>query len=84
VAVFTVEQGKRYRAEISLRFFERIVSNETIASRLREAGFTEVRVDGSGASRHAEALWPKPDTTGEMPAQIATIAELPPDPVTDL
>ena len=84
MAVLTAQQGKRYRAEVSLRFFERIVSNETIASRLREAGFTEVRVDGSGASRHAEALWPGPDTTGEMPAQIATIAELPPDPVTDL
>ena len=84
MAVFTVQQGKRYRAEISLRFFERIVSNETIASRLREAGFTEVRVDGSGASRHAEALWPGPDTTAEMPAQIATIAELPSDSVTDV
>jgi hypothetical protein len=84
MAVFTVQQGKRYRAEISLRFFERIVSNETIASRLREAGFTEVRVDGSGATRHAEALWPGPDTTAEMPAHIATIAELPNDPVTDV
>jgi hypothetical protein len=84
MAVFTVQQGKRYRAEISLRFFERIVSNETIASRLREAGFTEVRVDGSGATRHAQALWPGPDTTAEMPAQIATIAELPSDRVTDV
>ena len=56
MAVFTVGQGKRYRAEISLRFFERIVSNETIESRLREAGFTDVRVGGSGATRHAEAL----------------------------
>ena len=44
MAVFTVEQGKRYRAEIALRFYERIVSNETIESRLREAGFTDVRV----------------------------------------
>ena len=83
MAVFTVGQGKRYRAEISLRFFERIVSNETIESRLREAGFTDVRVGGSGATRHAEALWPGPDTTAEMPAQIASIAELPPEPVTD-
>ena len=80
MAVFTVEQGK----QISLRFFERIVSNETIASRLREAGFTDVRVDGSGATRHAQALWPGPDPTAEMPAQIATIAELPSDSVTDV
>jgi hypothetical protein len=39
MADFTVEQGKRYRAEISLGFFERIVSNETIESRLREESF---------------------------------------------
>ena len=78
MAVFTVEQGKRYRAEISLGFFERIVSNETIESRLREAGFADVRVEGSGATRHALALWPGSDTTAEMPAQIASIAELPP------
>ena len=78
MAEFTVQQGKRYRAEISLRFFERIVSNETIESRLREAGFADVRVEGIGAARQAEALWPGPDTTAEMPAQIASIAELPP------
>ena len=83
MAVFTVGQGKRYRAEISLGFFERIVSNETIESRLREAGFADVRVRGSGATRHAEALWAGPDTTAEMPAQIASIAELP-DPLTDV
>jgi hypothetical protein len=83
MAVFTVEQGKRYRAEISLGFFERIVSNETIESRLREAGFADVRVEGSGATRHAQAIWPGPDTTAEMPAQIASIAELPPEPLTD-
>jgi hypothetical protein len=43
MAQFTVQQGKRDRAEILLGFFERIVSNETIESRLREAGFSEVR-----------------------------------------
>ena len=43
MAEFTVQQGKHYRAEISLRFFERMVSNETIEPRLREAGFADVR-----------------------------------------
>ena len=76
MAEFTVQQGKRYRAEISLRFFERIVSNETIESRLREAGFTDVRAEGRGATRHAEAIWPGPDTTATMPAQIASLAEV--------
>ena len=59
------------------------MSNETIESRLREAGFADVRVEGSGASRRAEARWPGLDTTAIMPAQIASIAELP-DPLTDV
>ncbi len=84
MATFTVQQGKRYRAGISLGFFERIVSNETIASRLREAGFTDVSVEGSGAARRAEALWPGPDASAEMPAQIASIVELPADPAIEV
>jgi hypothetical protein len=42
MATFTAQQAKRYRAKISLGFFQRIVSNDTIASRLREAGFSVV------------------------------------------
>ena len=77
MAAFTVQQGKRYRAEISLGLIERLASNETIAARLRDAGFSDVRVWGSGGTRHAEALWPGPDTTAAMPAQIASVSELP-------
>ena len=76
MADFTVQQGKRYRAEISLGFFERIVSSETIASRLREAGFSEVIVSGSGAMRSAEALWSRPDTTAPMPVQVTSVTEI--------
>jgi hypothetical protein len=42
MATFTVQQGKRYRATISLGFFERFASNDTIAGKLRDAGFYEV------------------------------------------
>ena len=79
MATFTAQQGKRYRAEISLGFFERLVSNDTIESRLREAGFSDVRVWGSGGIRYAEALWPGADTTATMPTQVAAIAEIPSD-----
>ena len=67
MAVFTVEQGKRYRAEISLRFFERIVSNETIESRLREA-------DSLTYARGKRVLPVTPRRSGH-----ASIAEHPPD-----
>ena len=75
MATFTVRQGKRYRATLSLGWLERWASNETIAGKLRDAGFSEVKVDGSGATRLAEALWPGPDTTAEMPSQIVEVIE---------
>ena len=74
--IFTVHQGKRYRATITLGFLERFASNDTIADKLREAGFTEVTVTGSGGTREAEAIWPKEDVTAEMPLQIASVTEI--------
>jgi hypothetical protein len=76
MATFTVQQGKRYRATISLGFIERLAGNETIADRLRQAGFAEVRVSGTGATRYAEGLWASADATAEMPAQIASVSEI--------
>jgi len=76
MATFTVQQGKRYRARIELGWLETLASNELIAGKLRAAGFTEVAVDGSGGTRQAEALWPNPDSTGELPSQIAEISEI--------
>jgi hypothetical protein len=58
MATFTVRQGKRYRATITLGWLERWASNEMIADKLHDAGFTDVKVEGSGGTRQAEALWP--------------------------
>ena len=44
MATFTVQQGKRYRATITLGGIERWASNEMIAGRLRDAGFSDVAV----------------------------------------
>jgi len=76
MAVFTVRQGKRYRATIVLKGIERWASNETIAERLRTAGFADVTVSGIGDKRAAEAAWPGPDNTGEMPAQVTEVVEI--------
>jgi hypothetical protein len=72
---FTVRQGKRYRAVITLGWLERWAGNDTIAAKLKDAGFSEVVVQGSGGTRTAEALWPGPDTTAEMPSQITQVIE---------
>jgi len=76
MTTFTVRQGKRYRATISLGMLERLASNHAIAEKLRAAGFSDVTVTGSGAVRMAEALWPNPDATAQMPNQIAAVAEV--------
>lgn len=76
MATFTVHQGKRYRASITLSGIERWASNEMIAGRLRDAGFAEVAVTGLGTARVAEAVWAGPDNTGEMPAQVTEVVEI--------
>jgi hypothetical protein len=76
MAAFSVRQGKRYRATISLGLVERLATNDVIADRLRAAGFSEVSVNGSGATRLAEALWPGADTSAELPTQLTEVVEL--------
>ncbi|MFA5898791.1 MAG: hypothetical protein WC829_06720 [Hyphomicrobium sp.] len=76
MSIFTVRQGRRYRASIALGLLERLAGNDVIAERLRDAGFTDVNVTGSGAERLAVALWPSEDATAEMPNQIKAVTEI--------
>jgi hypothetical protein len=76
MARFTVRKGKRYRAFLSLGPVERPAANEMIASKLREAGFTDVKVSGSGANRVAEGVWPAADAAAEMPRQIIKVIDV--------
>jgi hypothetical protein len=76
VAAFTVHQGKRYRASISLGMLESFASNDTIAERLQTAGFIDISVSGVGRTRIAEALWRDADATAELPKQITEVVEL--------
>lgn len=73
MAVFTVRQGGRYRATLTLGWLERWASNDQIVERLRAAGFSDISVSGSGWTRIAEASWPGSDTTAEMPSQITEV-----------
>lgn len=76
MATFTVRQGKRYRASLSLGWLERWAGNDTVAEKLKAAGFSEVSVSGEGGKRVAEALWAGPDATGEMPSQVIEVVEV--------
>jgi hypothetical protein len=76
MAKFTVRKGRRYRATIRLTGLKRLASNDTVAGVLRSAGFAEVRVEGSGGTRYAEALWPKADISADIPPEIVKVEEI--------
>jgi hypothetical protein len=76
VANFTVRQGKRYRAILSLGFLERIASNDMIGKKLTDAGFADVSVSGKGATRVAEGSWLGPDASATMPSQVVNVIDI--------
>ena len=76
MSAYTVHQGRRYRAILTLGCAEQFASNDMTAQRLRDAGFTEVSVTGHGHSREATALWPHNDTTAQIPSQVSSIQEI--------
>jgi len=55
---------------------ERLASNDLVAQKFRELGFSDVRVSGKGSTRRAEALWPARDASAEIPTQIKSITEI--------
>lgn len=76
-ASFTVRNGHRYRATLSLGGFEQFAGNDLIAGKLRGYGFANVSVTGSGTTRYAEGTWTGPDTTGQLDSHIVSVAEIP-------
>lgn len=76
MSTFTVRRGYRYRAEISLGVLESLAGNEAVAARLRDAGFIDVSVAGTGRRRVAEGLWPNADASAPMPHQITAVTEI--------
>ncbi|WP_050031528.1 M15 family metallopeptidase [Bradyrhizobium sp. LTSP857] len=74
---FTVRQGRRYHATVRLPGIEQWATNETIAQNLRKVGFSEIEVEGSGHTREARALWPKPDSTSSIDEHLVDVFELP-------
>ena len=73
---FTVHQGKRYRATLSLGSVERLAGNAQIAQKFRALGFVSVRVSGSGVKRKVEGVWPGKDMSANLPRQIVAVAKL--------
>jgi hypothetical protein len=69
----TLVSGKRYRGTVELAWYQTIASNEDVAGKFRELGFTDVKVTGSGSIRSGEGTWSKPDQAIDKPAQIKKV-----------
>jgi hypothetical protein len=76
-ATFTVRQGKRYQAVVTLNWFEQqVATNATIAGQLATLGFSSVVVTGAGATRQVAGTWMGADTTAQIDAHLSDIVEV--------
>ena len=73
---FTVREGKRYCATLSLNSVERLADNALIARKFRALGFSRVHVSGTGAMRRVEGVWHRKDASATLPRQIVAVARL--------
>jgi hypothetical protein len=51
-----------------------VASNDMVADKFREVGFTDVVVTGSGGTRIAEGVWPHDDAAAEIPSEVSDIS----------
>ncbi len=72
----TLTTGQRYAATISLGWMEQVASNETIADKLKAAGFAGVSVDGKGRKRVAVGIWTGPSQSVDLPSQISNVTAI--------
>lgn len=76
-APFLVRPNKRYRATVTLSFWEATVaSNGMIEDQFRELGFKDPTVTGSGTERKGEALWPKPEQSFPIDPHLSNVEEI--------
>jgi hypothetical protein len=76
MANFAVRRNKRYRATIQLGELEQFASNAVVADMLAAEGFTNIAVEGAGATRFADATWPLEDATALLVREIVSVSEV--------
>jgi hypothetical protein len=76
MANFAVRRNKRYRATIQLGEREQFASNAVVADMLAAEGFTNIAVEGAGATRFADATWPLEDATALLVREIVSVSEV--------
>jgi len=73
---FTVYQGHRYSATVTLTGLDQLASNSMIEEKLTQLGFSGVSVSGAGATRQATGIWTGPDTTVQLDPRLSNVVDL--------
>ncbi len=76
--LYTVHKGKRYRAELHLSWMESsFVSNEQLAQKFMQLGFSDVDIVGHGQRRFATGTWAYDDYSVPITDEhVYAVAEL--------
>jgi hypothetical protein len=74
---FTVRQGHRYAATVTLNWIEQAASNDVIRQKFIDLGFRDVTATGSGGMREVQGLWTGADATVELDPHLSNVREIP-------
>ena len=75
-----LKQGKRYQGDVTLRGLQVMGSNNQVADKFKELGFTDVACSGSGSLRIAKGTWSQRDQAIALPDQVSNVREIKPIP----
>ena len=71
-----LEKDSIYQADVNLSTIESFAANAMIETKLREAGFTDVSVTGTGKKRLAKGRWSKPTQQAGIPSQLSNVIKV--------
>ncbi|HEY8936698.1 MAG TPA: hypothetical protein VIM65_15825 [Cyclobacteriaceae bacterium] len=73
-----LSKGNMYQATLVLGGLEVMASNSQVADKLKELGFSELKVMGVGATRYAVGKWTLPSQTVPIPPQVRNVSKYSP------
>lgn len=71
-----VEKNCHYEADIQLTGVQGFATNDMVAAKLKEVGFTNVIVKGFGTNRKATGFWPHASAKTLKPQQVLSIKKI--------
>ena len=73
---YILEKGAAYIADVKLTWLQNVATNEDVADKFRELGFTEVVVTGSGRNRQVSGMWNGQTQKIQVPDSVRNVVKL--------